>query len=180
MFDDFDSEITQLQQFLPDSTKGQGSVVITTRRLSEISWVRFLEVPPWTRHDAISFLLELDIYRSSTIAKENMIAAGAVADALACLPLALAQAAHHMKRNYTSLSKYLETYTTHTNKLMGVPAYGPSITETFSLATSDLSADATGLLQALAFLDTDGLDESSLLSEITTNDTAGTSDSNPQ
>lgn len=176
MFDDFDPEIKQLQRFLPDSVKGQGSVIITTRR-PEIPGT-IIEVPPWSRHEAVSFLLELDDYRSSSISKEDMTASEAITDAFDRLPLALAQVAAYKKENRTSLHACSELYTTCKNLSTDASAYGRSLTETFSLAISDLSADATVLLQTLAFLNPNGSDESCLLSEIIINDKLGTADSN--
>lgn len=184
MFDDFDPEVTPLQRFLPESTNGHGSVLITSRRPPENPGTA-IQVAPFTTEEGAHFLLSrLDRFNSSAVTEEELKSPVAVAKALGSHPLALKMAAAYINRTQPSATTFSERVKIDLNLFASSvtpgPVYGSTLDEVFGPAVAGLSSQATTLLQFLAFLDPDGLDESLLLTEVVTHDGAiGVSDSRP-
>ncbi|KAK3902317.1 P-loop containing nucleoside triphosphate hydrolase protein [Staphylotrichum tortipilum] len=171
VFDNFD----------PDSTNGHGSVLITSRRPPENPKTA-IQVAPFATDEGAHFFLSL-LDRSDS-AEGEMTSAVALAKALGSLPLALESAASYINTTQTSVTIYLEKFKMLSQRPpSGVtpgPVYRsiPLLDEVFAPAVAGLSSQATTLLQLLAFLDPDGLDERLLLTEaVTPNDAIGASDS---
>lgn len=173
MFDDFDPEVRPLQRFLPESTNGHGSVLITSRRPPEDPETA-IQVAPFTTGEGVNFLLSrLDQFGSSTVTEEELASTVALAEGLGSLPLALSAAVDYINRAQVSVPTYLEEYSQRlSSHVTPGGVYRLTFDEVFAPVMAGLSSQATTLLQLLAFLDPDGLDESFLLTEAVTHDDA--------
>ena len=174
MFDDFESEVSLLQRFLPESTRGHGSVLITSRRPPENQGTA-IEVKPFGSDEGARFLLSLltsDV--SASVEEEERTSAVALARRLDSFALDLELVADSIKANKTSITAFLkesETQLRHrpSHATSGL-AYTRSLDSVFASAVAGLSSQAGAILQSLVFLDPDGLDESLLLAEVVAND----------
>jgi hypothetical protein len=182
VFDDFDPEVTPLQEFLPESTNGHGSVLITSRRPLEILGTA-IQVAPFTIEEGAHFLRScLDRFGSSAVTEEELASAVTLTKTLGSLPLALTAAAAYINVSQASLTEFLTEFNSlsqrFSSRVTPSPVYGSTLDEAFAPAVAGLSSPATALLQFLAFLNPDGLDKSLVLTEAVTHDDAiGVSDS---
>jgi tetratricopeptide (TPR) repeat protein len=128
-----------------------GRVLVTSRNPS---WRRFgipLPVKVMQPKEAVAFLLRRSGSEANRAARE-------LADALGCLPLALAQAAAYVDESGASLSRYLELFRRRQTELLkrGKPGdYHDTVATTWDLAfqqVTEESAAAGELLQLCAFL----------------------------
>jgi tetratricopeptide (TPR) repeat protein len=88
-----------IRPFLP--VRGTGHVIVTTRDAQWIPDAKILSVPPLTREEAISFLLD-------RTGHEDREAAEKLANTLGDLPLSLQQAAAYIEERGIAFSRYLD------------------------------------------------------------------------
>ncbi|KAK4141433.1 P-loop containing nucleoside triphosphate hydrolase protein [Dichotomopilus funicola] len=163
VFDNFDPEMGSLHRFLPESTRGHGSVLVTSRKPAPDPGTASIEVSAFTLSEATQFLLQRLDRLDASPAQEEVELASAAADALGCLPLALDVAATCVRKNALPLSVFLEEIKTTEWELHSRSTYSWSLNEAFYSTVAGLSAEGTAALQLLAFLYPDGLDEDVLL-----------------
>jgi tetratricopeptide (TPR) repeat protein len=137
----------EVRAYLPPSC---GRVLVTSRNSS---WRRFgipLPVNVMPRKEAVAFLLKRSGSKDDGAAKE-------LAEALGCLPLALAQAAAYVDESGTSLGHYLDLFRRRQTELLarGKPGdYHDTVATTWDLAFRQVAEESTAaveLLQLCAF-----------------------------
>jgi tetratricopeptide (TPR) repeat protein len=138
---------------------GDGHVLVTCQQEDDLD--RRADLVPLdvlTPEDATQFLL-------ARTGHTDLAAAGQLADALGCLPLALEQAgAFIAQAKVITLARYLELFTQRSLELLGKGhpsgGYRHTVDTTWDLSLQRLHQDtpaATGLLSLLAFLGPDDL-----------------------
>jgi hypothetical protein len=163
VFDDVDPEMGGLQRFLPESTRGHGSVLVTSRKPAPDPGTTSIEFSTFTLSEGTQFLLKRLDHLDATAAQEEVELALALADTMECLPLALDMAASYMRARGIPLAVYLDKLKTISWGLHSSPTTSRSLDEIFYPTLAGLSAEGTAALQLLAFLYPDGLDEEVLL-----------------
>jgi tetratricopeptide (TPR) repeat protein len=137
----------EVRAYLPPNC---GRVLVTSRNSS---WRRFgipLPVKVMPRKEAVAFLLKRSGSKDDGAAKE-------LAEALGCLPLALAQAAAYVDESGTSLGHYLDLFRRRQTELLarGKPGdYHDTVATTWDLAFRQVAEESTAaveLLQLCAF-----------------------------
>jgi len=129
-----------------------GHVLITSRNANWRGIATLLDVKVLKRPESIDLLLKRTGYTDRE-------AAGALADALGDLPLALEQAGAYMEAKGRSLSDYLNMFTTRKNELWDragpPPDYPDTVATTWNIAFDEvmqLSSAGADLLNLCAFL----------------------------
>ncbi|MBI4875587.1 MAG: tetratricopeptide repeat protein, partial [Acidobacteria bacterium] len=107
---DGDLVLRELRSRLPREMRGH--LLATTRHpsLADLRRFRETEVPPFSRNESVAFL-KLRSHRESAWGTEEDRAAGALADRLGGLPLALEQAAAYVEVNCGNFVDYLREFT---------------------------------------------------------------------
>ena len=148
-------EASQLSDYLPRG--GAGHVLITSRNPAWRSVAAPLSVQMFERDESIEFLLR----RSG---EANEAAAGALAEALGDLPLALAQAAAYMEQTGRPIGGYLVLYRQRRQELLkrgGPPTdYPDTVATTWDIAFQELEAASPAgadLLRLAAYLAPDDI-----------------------
>jgi len=142
-------EPAAIQAYLPRTTHGH--LLITSRHFGWGGTARSLTVPVLPGDEAATLLL--DVTQQS-----DRESAGAIAQTLGDLPLALAQAAAYIDATGLSLTGYLQRLQTHLEALLhrgaGSPEYPAPVATTWSMAFAALQETqpaALSLLQLCAF-----------------------------
>jgi tetratricopeptide (TPR) repeat protein len=146
--------VEQSQDVRPFWPPGNGHTLVTSRNPAwgDLAATVALDVPP--RAEAVAFL-----HRRSDVDQQ---AAGALAEALGDLPLALEQAAAYLDQTATSAGEYLELLGERADDLLirGRPATEQTIATTWKVSLQRLREQAPaaeGLLVVCAFLAADGI-----------------------
>ncbi|KAH6614418.1 P-loop containing nucleoside triphosphate hydrolase protein [Chaetomium sp. MPI-SDFR-AT-0129] len=163
VFDNFDPEMGSLQRFLPESTRGHGSVLVTSRKPAPDPGTASIEVSTFTLSEGTQFLLKRLGRLEVNPTQEEVGLASAVVDSLGCLPLDIDEAAAYMRMNQIPLAVYLDKFKTIGWELPSRSAYSRSLDKAFYPTLAGLSAEGIAALQLLAFLYPDRLDEDVLL-----------------
>jgi len=134
-----------------------GHVLITSRNANWRATATPLDVHVLERSESVDFLLKRTGYTDRE-------AAGALADALGDLPLALEQAGAYMEAKGRNISDYLNMFTVHKNKLLNRAApstdYPDTVATTWDIAFNEvmqLSSSGADLLNLCAFLAPDDI-----------------------
>ncbi|KAF2452243.1 P-loop containing nucleoside triphosphate hydrolase protein, partial [Lineolata rhizophorae] len=113
-----DEQRPGILDYLPQSHKG---LTLFTTRVQEVavslSRGDVLELGPMSREDAEAFL-EKSLVKKSLVQEND--AAGQLLDELACLPLAIAQAAAYLNTNKISITKYIQLLECTEQSLIGL------------------------------------------------------------
>jgi len=149
-------EPRDLRPFLP---QGRGSVLITSRNPNWGALAHPLEVRTLPRDKAIEFLLARAGKNLTTESTENTEKknAGALADALGCLPLALEQAGAYIEASGISFADYLARWRAHHRELLQHPPatdYPATVATTWDISFQAVAAQSPAsitLLNLLAF-----------------------------
>ena len=144
-----------VKKYIPHGQMGH--VLITSRNANWRGTATLLDVKVLERKESVDFLLKRTGYT-------DMEAAGALADALGNLPLALEQAGAYMEAKGRTLSDYLNMFTVHKNKLLNRAApstdYPDTVATTWDIAFNEvkqLSSSGADLLNLCAFLAPDDI-----------------------
>ncbi len=127
---------------------GTGDVLVTSRHRAWGSYGTTVQVQPFAPRDAVTFLR-----KRGDAADEQ--AAGAVAEALGCLPLALEQAAAYVEETQTSLDSYRELLAADHPGLLaaGHPHwYGETVATTWAVSIATACQEQPQAQAALAVL----------------------------
>jgi tetratricopeptide (TPR) repeat protein len=144
----------ELKPFLPPG--GRGHVLVTSRWAAWGEWARPLTLGVLSHEEAVAFLHK----RLGTQDEQD---AGALAEALGDLPLALAEAAAYIEQTQVSLKEYLELVQERAEELFGLrqPAGAERrVATVWSLSlerVQDEAPAAEALLQLCAFLAPDNI-----------------------
>jgi hypothetical protein len=144
-----------IKNFIPQSNTGH--VLVTSRNPNWRGTANLLSVQILEHKESIDFLLK-------RTGQTDTKAAGALADALGDLPLALEQAGAYIEAARTSLSSYLDMFTIHQNKLLDRSApstdYPDTIATTWEFSINEVrktSQIGVDLLNLCAFLAPDDI-----------------------
>ena len=149
-----------LNDFLPRG--GGGHVIMTSRNPEWGSDAKVLEIKVFSRQESIDFLLD------RTKLKDDA-AAGALAEVLGDLPLALEQAAAYISKGGMPFSRYLEMFKKHRKKILerGEPtAYLATVATTWEISLQRVLEDSPAgadLLKLFSFLAPDEIPKSLLI-----------------
>ena len=145
----------EVRKYIPQGETGH--VLITSRNPSWRNIATPLDVRVLKRKESVGFLLKRTGYTDTD-------AAGALAEALGDLPLALEQAGAYMEVKGKSLLNYLNLFTVHKNKLLDRAGpstdYPDTVATTWDLAFDEIlqiSAPGADLLNLFAFLAPDDI-----------------------
>ena len=146
-----------IKKYIPQSNTGH--VLVTSRNPNWRGTASPLSVQILERDESIDFLLK-------RTGQTDIKAAGALADALGDLPLALEQAGAYIEAAGTSLSSYLDMFTIHRNKLLdrSTPStdYPDTIATTWEISINEVRKTCqigVDLLNLCAFLASDDIYE---------------------
>lgn len=168
-----------LQSILP--TTSNASVIITTRvhtmsnlltGPSSCTWLKTIDVRPFSLDEASSFLLRLAENCSEA---DDPSACRNLASKLSGIPLAIRQTANLVIRRHLTFAEFLEVYEQYEqNQENAGPmwisqersskrgSYHATLAETFGICLHSLSTPAYALLAVIGFLDPDRIAESIL------------------
>lgn len=145
----------EVRKYIPQGETGH--VLITSRNPSWRGIATPLDVRVLKREESVDFLLKRTGYTDAD-------AAGALAEALGDLPLALEQAGAYMEVKGRTLLDYLNLFTVHKNKLLNRARpstdYPDTVATTWELAFDEIlqiSAPGADLLNLCAFLAPDDI-----------------------
>jgi len=148
-------EAIEVRDFIPHGQMGH--VLITSRNARWRGTATPLDVKVLERSESVDLLLKRTGYTDRE-------AAGALADALGDLPLALEQAGAYMEAKGRSLPYYLEMFTKRKNELWDregpPPDYPDTVANTWNIAFDEvkqISSPGTDLLNLCAFLAPDDI-----------------------
>ena len=144
-----------IRTYLPQGSAGH--ILITSRNPSWRGTATPLDVNVLERSESIDFLLKRTGYTDKA-------SAGALAEALGDLPLALEQAGAYMESKGRSLSDYMDMFTEHKNRLLNKvkPStdYPDTVATTWDLAFQEVqqtSPEGADLLYLCAYLAPDNI-----------------------
>ena len=159
-------EPAAIHAYLPRTTHGH--IIITSRHFGWGGMARSLTVPVLPREEAVNLLL--DVTQQS-----DRETAGAIAETLGDLPLAVAQAAAYIEATGLSLTAYSQRLQIHLGALLsrgeGSPDYPNTVATTWELAFEALQKtqpDATSLLRLCAFFAPDDIPYALLRDNVST------------
>jgi tetratricopeptide (TPR) repeat protein len=145
----------EVRKYIPRGETGH--VLVTSRNANWRGIATLLDVKVLERKESVDFLLKRTGYTDRE-------AAGALADALGDLPLALEQTGAYMEAKGRTLSDYLNMFTVHKNKLLNRAApstdYPDTVATTWNIAFDEvmqLSSSGADLLNLCAFLAPDNI-----------------------
>ena len=148
-------EPSAIHAYLPRTTHGH--IIITSRHFGWGRTARSLTVPVLPREEAVKLLLEVT-------QQSDGETAGAIAETLGDLPLAVAQAAAYIEATGLSLSAYLQRLQTHLEALLsrgeGSPDYPDTVATTWEWRLSPPGGPAcraSSLLKLCAFFAPDDI-----------------------
>ncbi len=147
VFDNAD-EPARLEPYLP--TAVHGDVIITSRDQAWRRLARPIAVPSLLRSESVAYVVE----RSGD---SDAVAAGALAELLGDLPLALQQACAYVEQTGMSVPDYVRLFRSQRAALLRGPS---TVTTTWGLAFDRLrrrSALAAGVLETMSFLAADAV-----------------------
>ena len=142
------------QQLAPYLPQGDGQVLITSRHPVWGGTAQPVKVDTFTRAESLAFLTQ-------RTGSQDQTTAGALAEELGDLPLALEQAAAYMEQTPMSLPEYLGLFRRRRAELLGrgdPTAYQGTVDTTWQLAIEQVATIAPGgpggvaLLRLCAFL----------------------------
>ncbi|KIX07637.1 uncharacterized protein Z518_02290 [Rhinocladiella mackenziei CBS 650.93] len=165
VFDNVES-IHSLAHYWPKNSQSRGSVLITTQKsdFSPISKI-FVELPLESLSSHEGADLVFNHLRGSSSTEQDKAAAATISELVGGLPLALVTVSGYIRASACSLAEYRANFTrssriwTRGNKETA-GGYEKTLATVFSLALSELSTDASSLLNILAFLNPDSVPES--------------------
>lgn len=145
-------EPSSLDGYLPRPQTG--AIVITTRHGAWRGTAEPLEVKVLPPRESIAFL-------KRRTGRQRDADAGALAEALGNLPLALEQAAAYVEENGLSFGEYLAIFKKHQKDVLRrkvtTSDYGKSVATTWDVSFSKLTPEARDLLNLCAFLAPDDI-----------------------
>ena len=144
-----------IRTYLPQGSAGH--ILVTSRNPSWRGTATPLDVHVLKRSESIDFLLKRTGYTDEA-------SAGALAEALGDLPLALEQAGAYMESKGRSLSDYMDMFTEHKNRLLNKAKpftdYPDTVATTWDLAFQEvqqISPEGADLLNLCAYLAPDDI-----------------------
>ncbi|MBA1341618.1 MAG: hypothetical protein C5S40_05700 [ANME-2 cluster archaeon] len=148
-------EPEDISKYLPQGSAGH--ILVTSRNLIWRGTATLLDVHVLERSESIDFLLKRTGYT-------DKVSAGALAEVLGDLPLALEQAGAYMESKGRSLSDYMDMFTKHKNKLLNKAKpstdYPDTVATTWDLAFQEVqqaSPAGADLLYICAYLAPDDI-----------------------